>query len=1138
MTGLLPLLLTQGALVAADFEAPPAAFQTSARPADGETLTANPPCFVYPASRVYPGYVVEYGPARDFARERTRVLTSRWMLAVPAEPLAAGAWHWHWRPGTVDDGGTVWSEARSFTVPDGVPVVPLPDIAAVVRKLGRSHPRVVVTLPELDEYRRTALQRYGQGWLDGVRKYAEQMQREPLLPEPEMLPETRDLRRIELYQKTFQTTRPFFSGMYRLAQDYLLTGNELSGQEARRRLLHIMAWDPRGSTSLGHNDEPATELVRYPPLVYDWIYPLLTPAERRQVLDCLAVRLREMMGIWERRPFEMYPYESHNMGYYLPDMLGACLALAGDAPVEDYLAYTLTQLWSPFYPPYGGEDGGWNEGPPYWGWSVGVFMWAYRLVETATGVPISQRSNVRNQAWYKLYGNPPWFQMSPFGDGQEGGAGSPETMWMLAGMYRNPYAKWYAEQRNVSLGGLPGLLYRAADDVPARPPLDIPQGRAFFDVGLACMHSVLADRTADVALLFRSCPFGSISHAYQDQNTFALDAYGQPLIIASGYYQLYGHPHHDQWTRQTKASNSVLVNGEGQARSWDAKGRLTRFDTTVAADYAVGDASAGYGGKLTRFDRQVVYLRPMFTGGETVIVIRDSLAAPQPSTYQFLLHALDRMEVDEAAQQVTIAHGQARCRVDYLAPRGLKFAQTDQFPVAPFRESPNQWHLTASTVEPAVEAQSLIVIQPYRRDARQPGICSLQPAEGGVALRISGDEQIITVLYRTDPAAAMVRSGNLRTDAEVACFCEHERHSGVAIFGGTTLTRGDSVVVRLPGKGSYSGSATPLEGGVFEAALPAPGIVEVAALRDERARTEDGKPLVTRPGEPGGIVLTAARQLVELGARAAAMAEPVVDVEGQASRRLRRTDYPRTQRSELTAEAEVPAGTYSLTLRASARSWPCAASLALGAARARAVFAPDQPAELAIPAASLAGVAAIRLGIDHGSGGDLAVSSLVLRRVFGVNLLPNGSFEELAGGAPEGWTAGSITNNASCSIESAPGGRTGERCVKVTCTRAGGDYGVYLNWPGVPPADVARKFRLSCWVKSGADAEAAIQVTSREWTFWKNTPRLRNRAEWHESSAEFELPPGTDLTHLRLHLHADQVGAELFVDDASLVELP
>ncbi|MBM4050295.1 MAG: DUF4962 domain-containing protein, partial [Planctomycetes bacterium] len=571
----------------------------------------------------------------------------------------------------------------------------------------------------------------------------------------------------------------------------------LSGQEAKRRLLHILSWNPRGSTSLGHNDEPATEVVRYGPTVFDRVYPLLTADEKRRCLDCLLVRMEEMRGLWKRRPFEKNPYESHNMGYYLPDMLEACLALAGEAPVDEMLRYVMLQLWSPFYPPYGGTDGGWCEGPSYWSWSTSVFAKTYWLVERATAVPVHLRSHVRQMPFYKLYGNPPYFKMSPFGDGQEGPALGGNTMAMLAALYQNPYAKWYADYKKEGLGSLAGLLFDAPS-LTAKPPYDLPQGRAFYDVGLAAMHTALPDPTSNVALLLRSSPFGSISHAFADQNTFVLDAYGEPLIIASGYYQLYGHPHHAEWTRQTKASNSVLVNGEGQpVRDWNAKGRLATFRTTAAGDYTVGDAKQAYGGKLTRFDRRVVFLRPIHTGGEPIIVIRDELAAPKPATFQFLLHALNRMDVDAPKQRVTIAKGASRCRVDYLAPTGLTFDQHDRFTKPPFRPAPNQWHLTASTVEPASVASSLIVLQPYRDDGSGTLLTpQIETQPGYVGVRLTAADRTILVLFQADGAAADAQAASL-------CIVGGEVRSAV-LFEGTKLAHGGGTLLESDGMAAVS----------------------------------------------------------------------------------------------------------------------------------------------------------------------------------------------------------------------------------------------------------------------------------------------------------------------------------------------
>ena len=107
-------------------------------------------------------------------------------------------------------------------------------------------------------------------------------------------------------------------------------------------------------------------------------------------------------------------------------------------------------------------------------------------------------------------------------------------MYRLAALYENPHALWYAGHDNVHPSGLEARMWDVAG-VEARAPIDLPQGKCFFSVGEACMHTAIWSESENVQLLLRSCPFGGISHAYADQNTFALDAYGEPLIIASGY---------------------------------------------------------------------------------------------------------------------------------------------------------------------------------------------------------------------------------------------------------------------------------------------------------------------------------------------------------------------------------------------------------------------------------------------------------------------------------------------------------------------------------------------------------------------------------------------------------------------------
>jgi hypothetical protein len=116
----------------------------------------------------------------------------------------------------------------------------------------------------------------------------------------------------------------------------------------------------------------------------------------------------------------------------------------------------------------------------------------------------------------------------------------------------------------------------------------------------------------------------------------------------------------------------------------------------------------------------VIHIRP------ARFVIIDELEARQPATFQWRLHALEKMSVDAAKQQVLIHRGKARLAAEFLAPGGLKFDQTDQFDPPPERGGQNQWHLVASTPVKTTSAQFMVVLAAYRaghgKDAVPPAM--------------------------------------------------------------------------------------------------------------------------------------------------------------------------------------------------------------------------------------------------------------------------------------------------------------------------------------------------------------------------------------------------------------------------------
>jgi hypothetical protein len=155
----------------------------------------------------------------------------------------------------------------------------------------------------------------------------------------------------------------------------------------------------------------------------------------------------------------------------------------------------------------------------------------------------------------------------------------------------------------------------------------------------------------------------------------------------------------------------VLVNGAGQVpHAATSTGKIIREELTPTHDSIVGDATAAYGPRLERARRHTVFVK----GPQPYLVIYDELVAPQPATFQFMLHALSPFTVDEKAARLSVAQPKAGLAVAYLSPVPLTFAQTDGFTPAPTKEFPNQWHVEAGTTERRRELGMVTVLVPHR----------------------------------------------------------------------------------------------------------------------------------------------------------------------------------------------------------------------------------------------------------------------------------------------------------------------------------------------------------------------------------------------------------------------------------------
>jgi len=749
-------------------------------PAHNSTLKVNPPAFVWLPLRKRPrDYLLALSRSLKFPEDATMIFKAPISVHIPTKPLEPE--QWHWRVGVrLPDKSVAWSKTRSYKIAADADEWPFPEMDSLVAKIPQKHPRLLFPGDELERARAHCRKTMGREYARLLRA-AKRCIGKPLVDEPSYI-RVRGPQRGRLYRDIFRATRPPMNEMEMCALAYLLSGERRLGDEAKRRLLHFLSWDPNGPTSLFHNDEPAMWLMQRGTRAYDWAYDLFTPAERKKIEPVMKVRCQQFLRRLTRMPFESRPYSSHaarDLGF-----LGeAAMCFIHEWPeARNWLEYTLKIYWSVF-PAWAQEDGGWQEGPGYWGAYMSFALHFAAALKKATGAEITRKPFFRNTPYYKLYTNPPFARMSPFGDGQHGGPGrgSGHLMYHFSTLLRDPCVRWYSDVQKAGPGSGPLGFALVDPGLEAKPPVDLPQARVFPGAGLVAMHTNLADPESDAYLVMRSSPFGSISHGHADQNAFCIEAFGEALAIASGYYPWYGSPHHRNWTRETKAKNCITIDGgKGQSkRSWNASGRIVRFLHGQAYDYALGDATPAYSGRLKRFLRHVIHVRP-----GTFIII-DEVEAPKPVALEWWLHALEEMKIDKKKREVLVRRGGARLLATFIEPRGLNFTQTDRFDPPPEDRKPNQWHLTATLKSRSTGAIFLTVLRPHRAkdEGKLPSLRRIAEGEvAGVGWAHRGVEHRILFGRKGIHAEGVGSDG-----AVVALRAQDGRPSGWLVVGGTTL---------------------------------------------------------------------------------------------------------------------------------------------------------------------------------------------------------------------------------------------------------------------------------------------------------------------------------------------------------------
>jgi hypothetical protein len=721
------LLLTGAALAAVPLDQRPAKpDEWGYRPADGAVVRLNPPSFSWIAPANAATYTVQWSTQKDFpAGATTTVDRIVWPTYTHHAAVPPGTYFWRYRAVDAQGGGSEWSVVRRLELPATAASLPMPTVAQQRAKVPAGHPRLFLRPEDLPRLRELARGRESAGFA-ALRRAADGYIKAGPTPEPEHKGSARDKNNPELIKYWWpnrEQTERACNEAETIAFVYLMTGDKTYGEAARRWVLHLVGWDPKGNTNFTLNCEAGKPLLFRPARAYDWAWDMFTPEERTTIQAAMRERL---LDAWNSSEVQrgighlQKPYGSHaNRTWH--KIAEAGIAFLGEIPeAPQWLDYAVNKFYAA-YPVWSDDDGGWHEGVSYWSGYQNKVVWWLQVAKSALGIDGLKKPFFAQVGDYPLYISPPHSPNSGFGDLAARPLTAPAFMeYHLrarsgSGDGGNAgYWRWWADQKGMPANtGVLGFLYRA--NLPPLPeprsPAELPTSKVFRGIGVASLHTTLLDSREDVHFLFKASPFGSQSHGHNPQNSFQLNAYGEALLVANGYRDLHGSKFHYQWVHSTRAQNAVLVNGEGQTpHSVQSRGEIVREQFGTAYDYVAGDATPAYAGRLEKAWRHVVFVK----GTHPFVVMYDELIAPQPATFQFMLHALNAFIIDPRSARIRVEQPGAGVDIAYLSPVPLTYQQTDGFVPPPTREFPNHWHLEAGTRQARREVGMVTVLIPHR----------------------------------------------------------------------------------------------------------------------------------------------------------------------------------------------------------------------------------------------------------------------------------------------------------------------------------------------------------------------------------------------------------------------------------------
>ncbi len=543
-------------------------WRTGMSPGLNDESARNPPAFLWPRT-LGARYQVEVSQDPSFTEITLNSSVTRHAFYVPDIRLQRGTWFWRLKVisanGTVVTGQTI-----PFRITEKTVEYPEINPGALFENIPDEKPFLSTWGSSLSDFRNRASSMVASK--NKVTEAADRAMASPVTGTGEQPWKIREL----IY-------------------GYLASGDQKYMDEAKRRMAEVeknigngTGTNVIGGFVLGLTISVMAEL-------YDASYNESSDEERARYENYMTNWIQGAYNAWPNNR-EAVMADNHFWQTELSCLMMVAMALKNKNPeyMKKCFEYSVG-VYLARAPTSSGNGGGWSQGLGYFGLeAIGLVDIAVHL--KSLGADLSGTPWFRNTAKYLLYNSYPSSLSNGFGDMHEriGSTGDKLADFVF---YSNgdSYAGELVRKRGQWLSGMQQIALNINNEpLPAMlQESELPKAICAPEIGEVTMHTRALTSSSDLALFFRSSPFGAYSHAHANQNCFNLAYKNQRIFWSVGYYDNAAHSYWDY--KSTRAHNGIVIDGEsGQGFGSDSYGRIARFYTGRNLSYVKGDAKYSY----------------------------------------------------------------------------------------------------------------------------------------------------------------------------------------------------------------------------------------------------------------------------------------------------------------------------------------------------------------------------------------------------------------------------------------------------------------------------------------------------------------------------------------------------------------